>query len=85
MTKKQSVRPSTTKPVAPKPDEVDDTKRVTQPDRLEALLRNEGGVTMVEITGALGVLPHTARAMISGLRKKRGLTVELRDGRYSAG
>lgn len=85
MTTKRAPRPSRAKPVAPKPDEVGDTKRVTQADRLEAMLRTEGGVTMLEITGALGVLPHTVRAMISGLRKKRGLTVELRDGSYSAG
>jgi hypothetical protein len=47
-----------------------------------AMLRTEDGVTMVEITGALGVLPHTARAMTWVLRKKRDLAIKLTEGRY---
>ncbi|KHK92648.1 DUF3489 domain-containing protein [Novosphingobium malaysiense] len=34
------------------------------------LLEREGGATLEELTGATGWLPHTARAALSGLRKK---------------
>lgn len=37
---------------------------------LMALLSREQGASMAEITDATGWLPHTARASISGLRKK---------------
>jgi predicted transcriptional regulator of viral defense system len=65
-----------------KPEAAERATKLTQPDRLEAMLRTEGGVTMLEITGALGVQAHSARAMISGLRKKRQLDIELADGKY---
>ncbi len=34
------------------------------------LLRTDDGATLDQITGATGWLPHTARAMLTGLRKK---------------
>lgn len=40
-----------------------------------ALLRREGGATLAEITGATGWLPHSARAALTGVRKK-GHTIE---------
>lgn len=35
-----------------------------------ALLSREQGTTLTEITGTTGWLPHTARAALTGLRKK---------------
>lgn len=34
------------------------------------LLRRDGGASLMEITDATAWLPHTARAMLTGLRKK---------------
>ncbi len=34
------------------------------------LISREGGATLVELTSATGWLPHTARAAITGLRKR---------------
>ena len=34
------------------------------------LIRRQGGATLDEITSATGWLPHTARAAITGLRKR---------------
>jgi hypothetical protein len=53
---------------APKP-------RRNKSEELIALLRREGGATLTDITGATGWLPHTARAMLTGLRKK-GFTLD---------
>jgi predicted ArsR family transcriptional regulator len=39
-------------------------------DLLVDLLRRDGGVALIEIAEASGWLPHTARAMLTGLRKK---------------
>ena len=39
-------------------------------DKLVALLKREGGASLNDITGATGWLPHSARAMLTGLRKK---------------
>jgi DNA-binding IclR family transcriptional regulator len=55
-------------------------KRQTPPapprkkDLLVDLLRRDGGVALAEISHASGWLPHTARAMLTGLRKK-GVTI----------
>lgn len=43
--------------------------------RVVALLRREQGAVMAEITEATGWLPHSARAVLTGLRKK-GVTIE---------
>ena len=45
-------------------------KRPTKQDLVLALLQGEGGVPLSVITHATGWLPHTARAMLTGLRKK---------------
>jgi DNA-binding IclR family transcriptional regulator len=39
-------------------------------DLLVDLLRRDGGVALAEISHASGWLPHTARAMLTHLRKK---------------
>lgn len=39
-------------------------------DRVLALLRREKGAALTEITDATGWLPHSARAVLTGLRKK---------------
>jgi DNA-binding MarR family transcriptional regulator len=41
---------------------------------LIGLLQRPGGATLAEITGATSWLPHTARAMLTRLRKK-GLAI----------
>lgn len=50
-------------------------KSESKKDRVIALLRRDGGASLDEITEATGWLPHTARAMLTGLRKT-GLTIE---------
>jgi hypothetical protein len=47
--------------------------RATLPTKREqvlALLRREGGASLVELAGATGWLPHTTRAALTGLRKQ---------------
>lgn len=45
-------------------------KRTTKQDLVVQLLSREGGVPLGAISEATGWLPHTARAMLTGLRKK---------------
>jgi len=58
----------------------------TKKDKLLALLRREGGATIREMAEALTWLPHTTRAMLTGLRKQ-GFAIDkakAKDGtRYS--
>jgi hypothetical protein len=42
----------------------------TKKEQMLALLRREGGATLNEIVGLTGWLPHTTRAVFTGLRKK---------------
>jgi hypothetical protein len=52
--------------------------RFTNGERLAALAARPGGFTIEDIITMLGILPHTARALISvELRKRRGLKVEI--------
>jgi predicted ArsR family transcriptional regulator len=39
-------------------------------EKLIALLKQDGGATLADIATATGWLPHSARAMLTGLRKK---------------
>ncbi|HUE80387.1 MAG TPA: DUF3489 domain-containing protein [Sphingomicrobium sp.] len=57
-TKKPKTAP---KPAAPK---------VSNQNKLLELLRRAGGASLADITEATGWLPHSARAMLTGLRKK---------------
>ena len=43
-------------------------------EKLIALLKRDGGAALGDITGATGWLPHSGRAMLTGLRKK-GVTL----------
>lgn len=45
-------------------------KRVTKTDQLLAMLRRPDGASIEEMVEALGWLPHTARAALTGLKKK---------------
>ena len=45
-------------------------KRATKTDQLIALLRRPEGASIEEMVEALGWLPHTARAALTGLKKK---------------
>ena len=47
----------------------------TKKDRFVALLRRESGATIVEIVEATGWQAHSARAMLTGLRKQ-GMALE---------
>ena len=44
-------------------------------EKVIALLKREGGASLDEITKATGWLPHSARAVLTGFRKK-GFTIE---------
>lgn len=72
-----------TKARARKP-KADRPKRVTKGDQIIAMLQRPGGASIAEITKAMSILPHTARAYISVEGRKRGLKVTLADGRYTA-
>lgn len=47
-----------------------ETPKTTRKEQLLALLRRSGGATLADLTDATGWLPHTARAMLTGVRKK---------------
>ena len=48
------------------------------------MLKRKGGVSITELMEAFGVLPHSARAMISVYSRGGKLKAQLRDGRYYA-
>ena len=50
-------------------------KRETKIDKVIALLKRKQGATLDEMVKATGWLPHTARAAMTGLKKK-GHTIE---------
>ncbi len=58
----------------PAPQSLIDTppepKRQTKQALLLELMGKEGGATLEELTSATGWLPHTARAAMTGLRKR---------------
>jgi hypothetical protein len=66
---------SASKALAPKPAAKSETKPEKKADTLVAMLRRDSGAALTEITGATGWLPHSARAMLTGLRKK-GFTLD---------
>ena len=45
-------------------------KRATKNDKVIALLTRKNGATLEDLVAATGWLPHTARAAMTGLRKK---------------
>lgn len=66
MTKVRTASPSATPNEAAAPRSTDTTKSAT----VLALLRREQGSTLAELVEATAWQPHTARAMLTGLRKK---------------
>jgi predicted ArsR family transcriptional regulator len=46
------------------------TRSAPKNQQLLALLSRREGATITELTAALGLLPHSARAALTGLRKK---------------
>lgn len=58
------------------------TRRPSKGDRLVQMLKRANGATIGELVVAFGTLPHSLRAAISIEKRRRGLTVELRDSRY---
>lgn len=50
-------------------------KRESKTEKVLSLLRRNQGATLTEIIEATSWLPHTARAMLSGFRKK-GFTLD---------
>lgn len=60
---------NTTQPVVTPPSIVP-TDAPRKIDTVVALLRREQGATLAELTEATGWLAHTARAALTGLRKK---------------
>lgn len=49
----------------------------TRTEQLLALLRRDNGASLADITTATGWLPHSARAALTGLRKK-GVAIDKR-------
>ena len=50
-------------------------KRPSKNDAVIALLKREGGASLAEITDATSWQPHSARAVLTGFRKK-GYSIE---------
>ena len=74
---------ATTEPAAPDAP----VKRATKQDSVLALLQRDGGASLNAIVEDTGWLPHTARAALSGLRKKGHTIVRTKvegETRYSA-
>jgi hypothetical protein len=46
------------------------TPEPTKKDRVLALLRREGGATLDDVVAVTSWLPHSARAVFTGLRRK---------------
>ena len=70
MTKTNKPRRMARPPQAPATAPEPEPKRTTKQDQVLELLRREGGAPLGAITEATGWLPHTARAALTGLRKK---------------
>jgi hypothetical protein len=72
-------------PKMPKPPKVERQRvnRLGQREKMESLLRRPQGVSSQELFEAMGVRPHTTRALLSRLR--RTMTIERdQDGQYRA-
>lgn len=57
------------------------THPATKQAHVLSLLKRAGGTTLAEIVSETGWLPHTSRAVLTGLRKKgHAITADKRDG-----
>lgn len=61
---------SSNEKAAPTPIAAKAPAKTTKKDQLLAMLRAEGGASLEEMVSATNWLPHTSRAMLTGLRKK---------------
>ena len=66
-------KPAAAPPVTAEPEAAKPARGATRNAAI-ALLRRQEGATMAELTAATGWLPHSTRAILSGLRKQ-GLSV----------
>ncbi len=56
-------------PVEPSPVATSPTVKLTKREQLAAMLLRDEGATLNQMIGAMGWLPHTTRAALTGLRK----------------
>ena len=73
MTASTAKKPASDAPAKPKmqkPAPASAPRPEKKTDTLISLLKREGGASLDDITEATGWLPHSARAMLTGLRKK---------------
>lgn len=75
-TAKPVKRPADPKPAAVSPEPAPSTKK----QKLIALLRQKNGHNLSALGAALGWLPHTVRAALTGLRKAGFLVERTREG-----
>ncbi len=64
------------------------TKRIpkgtTRTNQIWAMIERPEGASIDEIVKATGLQPHSVRAVLSIEKRKRGVALERRDGRYVA-
>lgn len=70
MTKTSKPRRMARSPQTPSGTSGPQAKRCTKQDLVLELLQREGGASLGAIVEATGWLPHTARAVLTALRKK---------------
>ena len=58
--------------MAREPEQQMPAKPQTKSDLVRALLARADGATIDQLVAATGWLPHTTRAMLTGLKKKKG-------------
>ena len=57
--------------------------QVSKQDMVIGLLLREGGAVLTELVEATGWLPHTARAALTGLRKKGQKVIAVKAGKVT--
>jgi hypothetical protein len=73
MTQKTATQPKPAR--LPGLDQPGTTTKLSKLDRLEALLRREGGASLAELVAAAGWQKHSIRGAMAGALKKRGLAI----------
>ena len=59
-------------------------KGTTRTAQIWAMVERAEGASINEIVKVTGIQPHTARAVLSIQKRKRGVMLELKEGRYRA-